>query len=281
MWQSVGATGPPLPLRLAGDLPLTGGATRFDYASVDAARGTLWLAHMGDGTVEAYDVKVNQVTRTIALGPNASVRGIVAADGNVYAAAQGLGGVVVLDARWNAACDHARRRRRRARRRSRQRAVRPGLKARVRPRKTRNELVQIDPRSLAVIRPYALPGCSSSHSVAIDAPERAAYVGCQANARLVRLDLRTGRLTGAGGAGIGVDVLAVDPRLHRVYAAAESGVISVYDVGNGRLARTAQAFLHLHAHVGRDRSRDAPRVLSVAECRRQARHAGDGRAVDS
>src|SRR5665213_3740922 len=49
-WQTVGAVGPGLPLRLVGDYPLTGNATRFDYASIDAARKAIWVAHMGDGS---------------------------------------------------------------------------------------------------------------------------------------------------------------------------------------------------------------------------------------
>ncbi|HEY0396099.1 MAG TPA: hypothetical protein VGD01_16510 [Candidatus Elarobacter sp.] len=114
---------------------------------------------------------------------------------------------------------------------------------------TRDELAEIDPTTLNVVRRYALPGCSSSHSVAIDARERAAYVGCQHNARLVRLDMKTGAVTGSGGVGIGVDVLALDAARHRLYVASESGVVSVYDVGNGHLERIAQAFLHLNAHV--------------------------------
>jgi DNA-binding beta-propeller fold protein YncE len=285
VWQSVGATGPGFPLRLVGDYPLTGNANRFDYASMDDTRGILWVAHMGDGSVEAFDVKTNRVTLTVPLSPNASVRGILAVGGKVYAATQGLSGVVVLDAssgkrvamvpagdvdglaydplthrvfvsdegggrdtvidtrtdraignvalggeagntQYDAGSHH----------------IFVGVQ-------TRNELAEIDPSAMKVIRRYALPGCNSSHSVAIDVSRRAAYIGCQRNARLVRLDLRSGRVTGSGGVGIGVDVLALDARLQRLYVASESGVISVYEVRNGDFVRTAQAFLHLNAHV--------------------------------
>jgi DNA-binding beta-propeller fold protein YncE len=285
VWQSAGATGPALPLRVVGDYPLTGGATRFDYASVDGARGMLWLAHMGDGSVEAFDVRANRVTLTVPLGAGASVRGILAVDGKVYAAAQGLGGVVVLDARSGKriamvpagdvdglAYDPVTRRvfvsdegggretviDARTNRaiavvalggeagNVQYDAVSKHVFAGV---QTRDELAEIEPSSLKVIRRYALPGCSSSHSVAVDSAERAAYVGCQHNVRLVRLDLRSGRVTGSGGVGIGVDVLALDAGLHRLYVGSESGVVSAYDVRNGGLVRIAQAFLHLNAHV--------------------------------
>ena len=125
-WLTVGAVGPGLPLRLVGDYPLTGNTTRFDYASMDAARGTIWVAHMGDGSVEAFDVKANRVTLTVPISPAASVRGVLAARGNVY---------------------------------------------------------------------------------------------------------------------------ALDPGLHRLYAASESGIVSVYDVTGRRFHRIAQAFVHLNAHV--------------------------------
>jgi DNA-binding beta-propeller fold protein YncE len=285
VWQIVGATGPALPLRVVGDFPLTGSASRFDYASTDQGRGMLWLAHMGDGTVEAFDVKANRVTLTVPISPQASVRGILVARGKVYAAAQGLGAVVVLDARdgrrvatisggdvdglvydpatqrvfvsdesgardvvidartdraigsialggeagntqYDAVSHH----------------VFVGVQ-------TRNELAEIDPAALKLVRRYPLAGCSSSHSVAIDSAAHAAYIGCQQNARLVRLDLSTGHVTASGGVGIGIDVLALDPGLHRLYAGSESGVVSVYDVTAGRFDRIAQAFLAVHAHV--------------------------------
>jgi hypothetical protein len=283
-WQTVGAVGPELPLRLVGDYPLSGNTTRFDYASLDAAHGTIWIAHMGDGAVEAFDVKTDRVTLTAAISPTASVRGVLAARGNVYAAAQGLGSVVVLDGSGkrlatvpagdvdglaydpvtqqvfvsdesggkDTVID--------ARTNARAGVVELGGEAgntvydRVSHHifvgvQTRDELAEIDPTSLKVVRRYPLRGCSSSHSVLIDAEQRAAYVGCQHNVRVVRLDLSTGKVEGSGGAGIGVDVLALDPGLHRLYVASESGVVSVYDVGGGRFRRMAQAFVHLSAHV--------------------------------
>ncbi|GAC1598058.1 MAG: hypothetical protein NVS3B28_29980 [Candidatus Velthaea sp.] len=235
--------------------------------------------------MEAFNVKANRVTLTVPLGPQASVRGILAARGNVYAAAQGIGGVAVLegstgkklalvsagdvdgiaydprtqrvfvsdesggrdtviDARTNRSIGN----------------VPLGGEAgntQYDPVsghifvgvQTRNELAEINPASLRVLKRYALPGCRSSHSVAIDARERAAYVGCQQNFQLVRLDLRSGSVTGSGGVGVGVDVLALDSKLQRLYVASESGVVSVYDVAHGGLRRIAQSFLALNAHV--------------------------------
>ncbi|MDB5041102.1 MAG: hypothetical protein JWN27_1828 [Candidatus Eremiobacteraeota bacterium] len=284
-WQTVGASGPGLPLRLVGDFPLTGNANRFDYASMDPAHGRLWLAHMGDGSVEAFDVKTNRVVLTVPLSPSASVRGILVANGKVYAAAQGLNGVVVLDGSTGKrlttvtagdvdglAYDPITQRvfvsdesggRDTVIDARTDRAIGtvalggeagntqydPVSRHIFVGVQDRNELAEIDPAALKIVRRYELPGCASSHSVAIDPGERAAYVGCQQNFRLVRLELPTARVTGSGAVGVGVDVLALDPGLHRLYVASESGVVSVYDVGDGALRRVAQAFLHLNAHV--------------------------------
>lgn len=284
-WTVVGAVAPALPLHTIGEYPLTGTSSRFDYASIDAARGVVWVAHMGDGSVEGFDVHASRVTRTIQLAPSASIRGVLAARGKVYAAAQGLGRLVVFDGASGQqvaavpagdvdgiAYDPVTQRIFvsdegggrdtvvDARTNARLGAVELGGEAGNTVYdsasrhifvgvQTRDELAEIDPQRLRAIRRYPLPGCSSSHSVLIDAAQRAAYVGCQHNMRLVRLDLRTGKVAGSGGTGLGVDVLAIDPGLHRLYAASESGVVSVYDVAGGKFDRIAQAFVHLNAHV--------------------------------
>ena len=67
--------------------------------------------------------------------------------------------------------------------------------------------------------------------------------------QLVAQHLRTGSVTASGSVGVGVDVVALDPGLHRLYVASESGVVSSYDVAGTHFRRTAQEFVHLHAHV--------------------------------
>lgn len=284
-WASFGAVGPALPLRALADVPLSGSAGRFDYASLDGERGVLWLAHMADGAAVAVDVRALRIERTVAIAPEASVRGILVARGKVYAAAQGLHAVVVLDAATGRrlatvpagdvdglAYDPVTQRLfvsdesggrdtvidgRTDRRVG---AVELGGEAgntQYDPVshhvfvgvQTRNEVAEIDPAALRVLRRYPLPGCASSHSVAVDSDERAVYVGCQQNAHVVRLDLRSGRVVGAAAAGIGLDVMALDPGLRLLYVGSESGIVTVYDVAHGALRRVAQAFLALHAHV--------------------------------
>ncbi|MFN2461221.1 MAG: YncE family protein [Candidatus Velthaea sp.] len=283
-WRTVGAGGPALPLRSIGDYPLSGNATRFDYASLDA-HGILWLAHMGDGAVVAFDVNAARVVRTLPISASASVRGILAARGNVYAAAQGLGAIVVFDGSTGKrlavvaagdvdglAYDPITGRIFVSDESGGRDTVIDGRTNRVVAAikldgeagntqydsiskhvfvavQTRDELAEIDPAALKVIRRYPLTGCRFAHSVVIDTAARAAYVGCQHNFRLVRLDLHSAHVTGSGAAGVGIDVLALDAAHHRLYVASESGVVSLYDVGDGALRRIAQGFLALHAHV--------------------------------
>ena len=78
----------PLPLRAVPELALPGDNSRFDYASLDAERGLLFIAHLGAGEVVEVDVHANKVVRTI---PNLSqVHGVyvVPALRRVYATPQ-------------------------------------------------------------------------------------------------------------------------------------------------------------------------------------------------
>src|SRR5215211_7704428 len=52
----VDAASPNLPLRTLRDIPLSGGATRFDYQSFDPNTGRLYIAHLGDSTMVVFDV---------------------------------------------------------------------------------------------------------------------------------------------------------------------------------------------------------------------------------
>jgi hypothetical protein len=47
-------------LKKVADIPLPGGATRFDYASIDAAAGRLYFSHMGDGKLMVFEMKRRQ-----------------------------------------------------------------------------------------------------------------------------------------------------------------------------------------------------------------------------
>ena len=66
-----------LPLSLVADLPLPGGASRFDYQSVDAEHRRLYIAHLGDSSLVAFDLDAQRVIHEVPGLP--SVHGVVAA----------------------------------------------------------------------------------------------------------------------------------------------------------------------------------------------------------
>lgn len=43
------------------DVPLSGGATRLDYQSFDAASGRLYIAHLGSDLMTVFDTKTQKV----------------------------------------------------------------------------------------------------------------------------------------------------------------------------------------------------------------------------
>src|SRR2546425_10030258 len=47
------------------DIPLPGGATRFDYASLDAAAGRLYFSHMGDGKLMVFDIRAEKLVTNL------------------------------------------------------------------------------------------------------------------------------------------------------------------------------------------------------------------------
>src|SRR6266446_7929019 len=47
------------------DIPLPGGATRFDYQSLDAAAGRLYFSHMGDGHLMVFDIRTEKLVTNL------------------------------------------------------------------------------------------------------------------------------------------------------------------------------------------------------------------------
>jgi DNA-binding beta-propeller fold protein YncE len=99
----------------------------------------------------------------------------------------------------------------------------------------RHELAAIDPASTTVVARYPLPGCEGAHGVQVDVSgQDRAFIACEGNARLLGVDLDTGRVAATLEVGTGPDVLSLDPGLHRLYVASESGVLTVVDAaGSG------------------------------------------------
>jgi DNA-binding beta-propeller fold protein YncE len=103
---------------------------------------------------------------------------------------------------------------------------------------TANQLAVIDPATAAVVRRIELDrAVRYPHGIYIDAPHRLAYIAGQESATLGVLDLRTLELRAVLPIGQYPDVLAFDPALRRLYVAAESGVVAVFEEREGSLVQ--------------------------------------------
>jgi streptogramin lyase len=276
----------PLPLQPVGETPLPGDNSRFDYASLDADRGLLFIAHLGASEIVEFDVRAHRVVRAI---PNvAQVHGVlvVPAQHRVYATATGADQMVTLnedtgeilartptgeypdglaydpqrDAIWttnetggsetviNAASG----------------AVRgttalggevgnvvydpEGDRILVAVQST-NELAVLDPATLAVTNRVPLSGCEHDHGLAVDPSARLAFVACDGNATLLTLDMNTWQVLGTSPVGKDPDVLAYDQSAHRLYVAAESGTLAVFDLAHRQLTIAGLDHLADGAHI--------------------------------
>jgi DNA-binding beta-propeller fold protein YncE len=277
---------PPLPLRPVAEVQLPGDNSRFDYSSLDKERGLLFIAHLGASEVVEVDVRAGQVVRTI---PNISqVHGVlvVAPLNRVYATATGANQVVALDETTGAELGRAPTgnypdglaydpRRNTIWTTNETAGTETVVDATtVQPRGTvdlggqvgnvgydqdsdrmlvavqgRNDLAVIDPAAMTVVQRVALPGCGHPHGLAIDSPDRLAFVACDQNATLVTVDQTTWNILGTNPVGEDPDVLAYDNAAHRLYVAAESGTLTTLDLHGHTLVVSGSGHLADGAHV--------------------------------
>jgi DNA-binding beta-propeller fold protein YncE len=112
---------------------------------------------------------------------------------------------------------------------------------------TRNELATIDPLTDSVVDRVPVPGIEGPHGFYLDAGHRLIYVTGEKNGRVGILDMRTNRIAHTYPAGEEPDVLDLDPVRQRLYVAAESGVITAFDVRGDTLVPLAR-YRAPHAH---------------------------------
>ena len=92
---------------------------------------------------------------------------------------------------------------------------------------THNQLDIINPPTLTVVARHHLGHCDHSHGLTLDSPTRRAFVACDGNDQLLTVDLDTFVETDHTTTGAGPDVVSLDPGLHLLYVAAESGTWTV------------------------------------------------------
>ena len=268
-------TDPRLPLVLVADVPLPGGASRFDYQEIDAAQGHLVIAHMNDGAVVIANLSDGSAVKQLTGIPVA--RGIAVADdvGLIFATSS-PNQLVLID---NKALTEVRR-------------VATGngpdgvgwdpthkvvgvsdqsdgaisliansgsgTRTQV-PLGTEtgnvvfdsargwfwitavtatppDQLIAIDPMAAKVVTSIGLPGCSGAHGLRLHPDGQSAFVACESNDVLTRVDLGGSHAVATAPTGSGPDVLSIDPGLGWLYVAAESGDLTVFDIGRPGVA---------------------------------------------
>ncbi len=274
-----------LPLRTLSDVPLTGGATRLDYQSLDSGSGRLYIAHLGSDLMTVFDV--NKQTMVGDVKDLKRVHGVLAVPElhRVYASATGTNELAVVDdqtlqivARVPAGdypdgVGYA----------SKANKIYVsdlhGKTDTVIDAKTnqvvttiqlgggagnsqydpvsdrifvtvdgREELAEIDPKTDQVVARYPLTGCKGSHGLLIDSENHLAFAACEENSKLVVFDLQSKKATATLAVGADPDVLAFDSGLHRLYVSAESGNITIFDERGNSLVKIGEGFFAANAH---------------------------------
>ena len=274
-----------LPLRLLNDVRLPGDTSRFDYQDVDTGRRRLFIAHLGASRVEVFDLDRLQVVGSIT--GMSQVHGVRVAPtiGRLYASATGTNQVVTIDedtlteiARTptgnypdGIAIDLTHQRAFISNENGGTETVVDALtgapvgsvdlggeagNVAVDPStgrvlvdvQTRDDIAAIDPHTLVVTARTHLSGCNHDHGLLVDAPARLAFVACDANSRLLVIDLDTMSQLAGFSVGDRPDVLAFDAGLSRLYVASESGTVSVFSLVGRSLHLLGQQHLAGHAH---------------------------------
>ena len=273
------------PLRMVRDLPLPGPANRFDYQSIDPARGRLYMSHMNAGRVVVFDLDSSRVVAEVNGTPRVTGIWVVPAHHTVYASAAGDHAVVAIDEQTlkivgrigdirfpdgiaYAPAEHkvfvsdesggtdvvidARTNKKRS-------TIELGGEAGnthydsvshciLVAVQTRNQLVAIDPASEKIVARYDLPGSDHPHGFTIDEPGRLAFISSEGSGKLQVVELRSMKVLSTHTVGDDPDVLAWDAAWRRLYVASESGVLSSF-VADGPALHAAGEIRAPHAHT--------------------------------
>jgi DNA-binding beta-propeller fold protein YncE len=111
-----------------------------------------------------------------------------------------------------------------------------------------DKLMAVEPEGAAVTQTSDLPGCSGAHGLRLHPDGQSAFIACESNATLVRVDLVSGRVVGKSGTGAGPDVLSIDESLGWLYVAAESGDLTVFDIQKPGLSLIGHDQPGRHSH---------------------------------
>jgi DNA-binding beta-propeller fold protein YncE len=277
----------PLPLSFVADLPLPGRPSRFDYQWIDTANRRLFIAHLGDSSLLVFDLDGQRVVHEVTGLP--SVHGVVAAPALhlVFATVTAEKTLALIDDRTfqvtsrvpageypnGLAVDSASETVFVSNNKGRGVAVidvktakpRPGIDIGGGAGNTQwdagsghvlaavhgsSYLVDIDPARAQVAGRIALHDVTTCHGLLVASTQRLAFAACRGAAPVLAVvDLTARRQTRLLPLPPDIDVLAFDPGLQRLYAAAETGMVVVFAVAADRsVTEIGRGFVAPGAH---------------------------------
>ena len=267
--ESSPASQPAQRLVLVADVPLPGRAVRFDYQDIDAANQRLFITHMNDASVVVVSTVDGKLVKVIGNVPTprgvvvaesvkrvfvtSSPRQLVIIDRDSLAelgrVATGNGpdgvawdsthGVVGVSDQADGVLSLI---------------AGPGTGSRRQVplgRETGNVvfdrgralfwitvvadsgpnlLISVDPSAAKPVTSIPLPGCTGAHGLRLHPDGKSALVACEGNSMVARVDLSGTHALSLASSGADPDVLAIDPGLGWLYAAAESGDVRIFDL---------------------------------------------------
>jgi DNA-binding beta-propeller fold protein YncE len=272
------------PLELVADVALPGAAKRFDYQSYDSTTGRLYISHMYGNRLDVFDTRTQRLVASNTGFPGATGVWAVPELHHVYVSVTGRHEVAVVDDRTlevvarvsgadfpdGIAYAPGERQVFVSDERGGVDLVIDGVtSAKVGAIalggeagnthydavshcmlvavQTRNDLAAIDPVTRRIVARYPMP-CEHPHGFLIDEPKRLLFMSCEGDSKLLVVNLRTMRTTDTYRVAEGPDVLALDPGLHLLYVACESGAVDVFEERQGGLILLG-AYRASHAHT--------------------------------
>ena len=258
-----------LPLILVADVDLPGRATRFDYQEIDPAQGHVVVAHMNDSAVLVLDLANGSVLREltgiptprgVAVAPEVGRIFVTSTPGHLvliddHTLAE-TGRVVTGSAPDGVAWDGTHQVVGVSDQREGAISLIAGAGSGARTSvplgvETGNvlfdvgrgvfwitvvasappdQLVSVDPLAASVVTTIDLPGCDGAHGLRLHPDGQSAFIACEGNDTLARVDLTGAHAVSTARTGSGPDVLSIDPGLGWLYVAAESGDLTVFDI---------------------------------------------------
>jgi YVTN family beta-propeller protein len=249
-----------LPLVLVADVALPGASNRFDYQDIDTVRGHLVVAHMNDASVLVVDLADGSLLKLLPNIPTARGVAVASEAGRIFVTSS-PDRLVIIDSGtlaeiarvatgrspdgvgWDPVHEMV--------------AVSDLVFDRSRARfwvtveaaDGPDQLIAIDPVTGAIASSIGLPGCEGAHGLRIHPDAQTAFVACEGNSLLARVDLEGTHAVVTAKTGDGPDVLSVDPGLGWLYVAAESGDLTVFDLAKPGLVMVDREHPGDNAHT--------------------------------